>query len=73
MNANAAQVEEKAWKSQQDGAEREIKIRQNTKLIDQEGVESVKYKERKILAESAKKLVESKITFNKEYDDYMTK
>lgn len=57
MNANKAMVEEKAWKSQQDGLEREIKNRQNEKLISQEGIESVKMKERKILAEAAKKLV----------------
>jgi hypothetical protein len=36
FNANAAIVEEKAWKSLEDGAEREILVRQNDKLIDQE-------------------------------------
>lgn len=36
LNANAAIVEENAWLSQQDGAEREIKQRQIEKLVDQE-------------------------------------
>lgn len=41
MNANEAKVEEKKWKALADGAEREIKDRQNEKLVDQEKVESV--------------------------------
>jgi hypothetical protein len=51
--------------------EREIKDRQNSKLINQEKTESINMKERKILALSAKKLVESKVDFNKEYDKTM--
>ena len=35
-------VEEKAWKSLQDGAEREIQDRQNQKLLEQEKIESIK-------------------------------
>jgi len=35
-------LEAQAWKSLEDGAEREIKQRQNVKLIEQEGVESIK-------------------------------
>jgi hypothetical protein len=34
-------VEAKNWKSLQDGAEREIKSRQDTKLITQEKIESI--------------------------------
>ncbi|CAD8115410.1 unnamed protein product [Paramecium sonneborni] len=68
MNANKAMVEMKAWKSQQDGLEREIKNRQNEKLIVQEGVESVNLRERKILAEQAKRLVKAKVDFNQAYD-----
>ncbi|CAD8195383.1 unnamed protein product [Paramecium pentaurelia] len=68
MNANKAMVEMKAWKSQQDGLEREIKNRQNEKLIVQEGIESVNLKERKILAEQAKRLVKTKVDFNQAYD-----
>lgn len=50
------------------GLEREIKVRQNEKLIVQEGIESVKLKERKILAEQAKRLVKTKVDFNQNYD-----
>lgn len=35
MNANAAMVEEKAWKELEAGAERQIRNKQNEKLIDQ--------------------------------------
>lgn len=34
MNANAAMVEEKAWKELEAGAERQIRNNQNKKLID---------------------------------------
>ena len=37
-------MEEKKWKAQQDGAEREIQDRQNNKLIVQEKIESVNVK-----------------------------
>jgi hypothetical protein len=37
-------VEEKAWKSLEDGAEREIKFRQNEKLLEQEKIETIKVK-----------------------------
>ena len=37
-------MEEKKWKPQQDGAEREIQDRQNNKLIVQEKIESVNVK-----------------------------
>jgi hypothetical protein len=35
MNANAAMVEEKAWKELEKGAERQIRNNQNDRLIDQ--------------------------------------
>ena len=35
MNANAAMVEEKAWKEPEAGAERQIRNNQNERLIDQ--------------------------------------
>ena len=35
MNANAAMVEDKAWKELEAGAERQIRNKQNEKLIDQ--------------------------------------
>jgi hypothetical protein len=34
MNANAAMVEEKAWKELEAGAERQIRNNQNDRLID---------------------------------------
>jgi hypothetical protein len=34
MNANAAMVEEKAWKELEAGAERQIRDQQNIRLID---------------------------------------
>lgn len=34
MNANAAMVEEKAWKELEAGAERQVRNNQNEKLID---------------------------------------
>lgn len=42
LNANEAKVEEKKWKALADGAEREIKERQNEKLVDQEKFSSIK-------------------------------
>ncbi|KAL4453394.1 hypothetical protein ABPG74_017601 [Tetrahymena malaccensis] len=71
MNANAAVVEELAWKGQQEGAEREIKYRQNQKLLDQEQVLGVKYHERKIIADNSKKLVQEKLEFIEQYDENM--
>jgi hypothetical protein len=40
-NKKKAMVEAKNWKSLQDGAEREIKSRQDNKLINQEKIESI--------------------------------
>lgn len=37
-----AVLEAQAWKSLEEGAEREIQVRQNVKLMEQEGVESIK-------------------------------
>lgn len=42
LKANQAKVEEQAWKNQEDGAEREIKERQNDSLINQERLLSIK-------------------------------
>ncbi|KRX04389.1 hypothetical protein PPERSA_05650 [Pseudocohnilembus persalinus] len=68
MNASAALVEEQAWQNLQQGAEREIREKQVNALIDQERIESIKYKERKILAETAKRTVKQKQEWNNEYD-----
>lgn len=69
MNANNAIVEEKQWEGQEKGAEREIKHRQNSKLLEQEQIQGVKYGERKILAQSAKRLIAEKLDFITQYDE----
>jgi len=68
LNADKAVLEAKAWKSLEDGAEREIQMRQNSKLIVQEGIESVLLKERKILAQRATTEIEAKLEYLREYD-----
>jgi len=68
MNADKALLEAKAWQSLEEGAEREIKYRQNVKLFEQEGVETIKLKERKILAARAVTQVEEKLEALREYD-----
>jgi hypothetical protein len=68
LNADKAVLEAKAWKSLEDGAEREIKMRQNSKLIVQEGIESVLLKERKILAQRATTEIEAQLEYLREYD-----
>jgi len=68
LNADKAILEAKAWQSLEEGAEREIKFRQNVKLLEQEGVESIKLRERKILATRATKEIEEKLDQLREYD-----
>ena len=68
MNANKEIVEQMAWKGQQDGLEREIRQRQNSKLTGQEMVEKVNYESRNILFKSACKYVKQKIEFNQDYN-----
>lgn len=55
LNADQEKVEEQAWKNIEDGAEREIKQRQNKKLIDQYKVAKIKLQERKLIAQGYKK------------------
>lgn len=69
LNANQAIVEEMAWKSLQNGAERDILKRQNDKLMLNMGLEGIKMKDRKILAETAKRELEGKLDFMKSYDE----
>jgi len=68
LNADKAILEAQAWKSLEDGAEREIKMRQNVKLLEQEGFESIKLRERKILAGRAVSEVEEKLEALRVYD-----
>lgn len=45
LNANAAMVEEKAWKELESGKERKVRNEQNQKLIDQCGVNEIVVKD----------------------------
>lgn len=68
LNANQAMIEEKAWAALEHGAEREILVRQNNKLINQERLESIKLKERTILTQAAKTEIADKVEELRNYD-----
>ena len=68
MKADQDKVEEQAWKNLEDGAEREAMMRQNRKLIEQERIESVKLKERELLADNAIKEFQETLNKQKEYN-----
>lgn len=63
-----AKVEEKKWRALQEGAEREIKQRQNDKLIEQEKIETINLKERNLLAKAAETEIKSKLDIMKNFD-----
>ena len=69
MNANAAMVEEKAWKELEVGAERAIRNNQNSKLIDQSKINGISVKDQTIRAENKKNEVVDKLQIDKAYDD----
>jgi len=69
MNANAAMVEEKAWKELEQGAERQIRNNQNDKLIDQSKINGIQVKDQTIRAENKKNEVVDKLHIDKAYDD----
>lgn len=69
MNANAAMVEEKAWKELEAGAERQIRNNQNKKLIDQCKVNEIAVKDQTIRAENKKTEVMDKLFIDKAYND----
>ena len=56
LNANKALVEEKAWKEQEAGAERQAKDKQARALIDQERVQRIKMSENNLRTQAAKGL-----------------
>lgn len=68
LNEDKAKIEEKAWKRLEIGAERQTKISQNQKLIDQYAVETVNLKETKLKAKAAKEQVMSKVQKNAAYE-----
>lgn len=69
MNANAAMVEEKAWKELEAGAERQIRNNQNKKLIDQCKLNEIAVKDQSLRATNKKQEVIDKLHIDKAYDD----
>ena len=67
MNANAAMVEEQAWKQLEAGKERQIRNNQNDRLIDQCGVNEIHVKDQGVRAENAKTTVMSKLEYDQGY------
>jgi len=69
MNANAAMVEEKAWKELEAGAERQIRNIQNERLIDQCKLNGIAVKDSTLIADNKKVEVQQKLEIDKAYDD----
>lgn len=67
MNANAAMVEEKAWKELEAGAERQIRNNQNDKLIDQSKLNGIIVKDQTVRATNKKNEVTGKLIYDQEY------
>jgi len=67
MNANAAMVEEKAWKELEAGAERQIRNIQNDRLIDQCKLNGIAVKDQTIRADNKKTEVLQKLEADKGY------
>lgn len=67
MNANAAMVEEKAFKELEAGAERMIRNNQNDKLLDQQKLNSITVKDLTVRADDKKSFVMSKLTYDASY------
>ena len=61
MNANAAMVEEKAWKELEAGAERQIRNNQNERLIDQCKLNGISVKDQTVRAANKKNEVLAKL------------
>lgn len=61
MNANAAMVEEKAWKELEAGAERQIRNNQNDRLIDQCKLNGISVKDQMVRATNKKNEVTEKL------------
>jgi hypothetical protein len=61
MNANAAMVEEKAWKELEAGAERQIRNNQNDRLIDQCALNGISVKDQTVRATNKKNEVLDKL------------
>ena len=69
LNANAAMVEEQAWKQLEAGKERQIRNNQNERLIDQCGLNQIQVKDKTVRAENAKTSVLEKLEYDRGYAD----
>jgi len=72
MNANAAMVEEKAWKELEAGAERQIRNNQNDKLIEQSKLNGISVKDQTVRATNKKNEVNEKLMIDKAYADKLS-
>lgn len=72
MNANAAMVEEKAWKELEVGAERQIRNNQNDRLIEQSKLNGISVKDQTVRATNKKNEVIDKLMIDKAYEDKLT-
>lgn len=67
MNANAAMVEEQAWKQLEKGAERQIRNNQNERLIDQCKLNGISVKDQTVRAANKKNEVLEKLEVDRTY------
>ena len=69
LNANAAMVEEKAWKELEAGKERQIRNNQNDRLIEQSKGNEIMVKDQTVRADNAKSTVVKKLEYDRGYAD----
>jgi len=69
MNANAAMVEEKAYKELEAGAERGIRNIQNERLIDQCKLNGIAVKDQTVRATNKKNEVMDKLTYDQGFKE----
>lgn len=72
MNANAAMVEEKAWKELEVGAERQIRNNQNDRLIEQSKLNGISVKDQTVRATNKKNEVIDKLMIDQAYEQKLT-
>ena len=66
MNANAAMVEEKAWRELEQGAQRKVENYQNEKLLDQAKMNAIIVKDQMVRATNNKSQVVNKLIHEKQ-------
>ena len=69
LNANAAMVEEQAWRQLEAGKERQIRNNQNERLIDQCAYNQIKVKDQTVRADNNKTSVLEKLEYDRGYKD----